>query len=71
MLDPWCFKLFTRTWLFGNMLGLGHEGTEGGQSHTHMAVTQTTGTKMDCPGKWKHGPKPACSVLLFDSSHTS
>ena len=23
------------------------------------AVAQKTGTKMSCPGKWKHGPKPA------------
>ena len=30
-----------------------------------MAVAQKTGTKMGCPGKWKHGPKPA-SPLLFN-----
>ena len=28
--------------------------------HTiHMAVAQTKGTKMGCPGKWKPGPEPA------------
>ena len=30
-----------------------------------MAVAQKTGTKMGCPGKWKHGPKLA-QPLLFN-----
>ena len=41
------------------------------QKDKHMAVAQKTGTKMGCPGKWKHGPKPAVcpSWLILSHSH--
>ena len=35
-----------------------------------MAVAQKTGTKMGCPGKWKHGPKPAVCPSYLILSHT-
>ena len=40
----------------------------------NMAVAQKTGTKMGCPGKWKHGPKPAVCPsdrLILSHSHMS
>ena len=30
-----------------------------------MAVAQETDPKMGCPGKWKHGPKPAVCLCLI------
>ena len=37
----------------------------------HLAVAQKTGSKMACPGKWKHGPQPAvCPSDRFILSHT-
>ena len=35
-----------------------------------LAVAQKTGTKMGCPGKWKHGPKPAVCPPCLILSHT-
>ena len=34
-----------------------------------LAVAQKTGTKMGCPGKWKHGPKPADCPSCLILSH--
>ena len=42
--------------------------------HGHVAVAQKTrNSKMGCPGKWKHGPKPAVcpSCLILSHTHMS
>ena len=37
----------------------------------HLAVAQKTSTTMACPGKWKHGTKPAvCPSDRLILSHT-
>ena len=47
----------------------------GGLSQTYMYIHMAapkTGTKMGCPGKWKHGPKPAVCPsdhLILSHSH--
>ena len=40
------------------------------QRTCHMAVAQKTGTKIGCPGKWKHGPRPAVCPSCLISSHS-
>ena len=35
----------------------------------YMAVAHKTGTNMGCPGKWKHGPKPAYPLLFNFEPH--
>ena len=37
--------------------------------HDSQEGAQTTGTKMGCPGKWKHGPKPAEPPLINLEPH--
>ena len=59
-------QLGWRVWI-----GLGFLA-EGRVSPLHLAVAQKKrNSKMGCPGKWKHGPKPAVcpSCLILSQTH--